>query len=209
MYSKLLLMLVLKCCSISRYTLTSSSVSTHSYSWPHLCVELTFNPCEAGEGDHLGLVSKKWWNQKERVIRLRLLWLTHQKGAVFSSCVSLWDLWLAGWHWELQGVMVEGDSVRLNLRGLKVCLQVDPVHLFDLFLLLHFGLARGKGKERGVCLCVWRGFRGRVLRGAVGVLKWERRVRRGFGREGNHSLRVLCRLFLLLFHLNRWRHLSD
>lgn len=56
----------------------------------------------------------------------------------------------------------------------------------------------------GKKVCVYEGgFRGRVLQGTVGVLKCEYRDGRGFGRVGNHSLRVLCRLFLLPFHLSR------
>lgn len=48
------------------------------------------------------------------------------------------------------------------------------------------------------------GFRGRVLQGTVGVLRWECERRGGVGRVGNNSLRVLYRLFLLLFHLSHW-----
>lgn len=51
------------------------------------------------------------------------------------------------------------------------------------------------------CVCV---FQGRVLQGTVGVLKWVCRGGKRFGRVGNHSLRVLCRLFLLPFHLSYW-----
>lgn len=50
-----------------------------------------------------------------------------------------------------------------------------------------------------MCVCVYEGgFRGRVLLGTV------QRQAGGFGRVGNHSLRVLYRLFLLPFHLSRW-----
>lgn len=55
------------------------------------------------------------------------------------------------------------------------------------------------------------GFQGRVLQGTVRAAKWECRgggKGGGFGRVGNHSLRVLYRLFLLLFHLSHWEHLA-
>lgn len=37
----------------------------------------------------------------------------------------------------------------------------------------------------------------------MGALTWEHRSRRGSDRVGNHSPRVLCRSFPLLFHLRR------